>query len=163
MIIYIINKNKIENRKLSLRYFRYFSKLNKLFYFWGFQINLSVIFCKKKSSNYYMNKFECYYSNHYLYFILSILYCIFQFFLCYSFILLYYNKNESCCSSISKFIISNHSLILFFIKVISLILYSYHKIHSINSLICLFFLLSSIIVLYFTRIELFYGYGKNII
>ena len=108
-----------------------------------------------------MKKFECYYSNHYLYFILSILYCIFQFFLCYSFILLYYNKNESCCSSISKFIISNHSLILFFIKVISLILYSYHKIHSINSLICLFFLLSSIIVLYFTRIEYFYQYGKN--
>ena len=76
--------------------------------------------------------------------------------------MLYYNKNESCCSSISKFIISNHTIILFIIKIFSITLFSYHKIDSINGLICLFFLVSSFILLYFTRIEYKYQFGKNI-
>ncbi len=109
-----------------------------------------------------MNNFECCYSNHFLYFILSILFCIFEFFLSCSFNMLYYNKNESCCSSISKFIISNHTIILFIIKIFSITLFSYHKIDSINGLICLFFLVSSFILLYFTRIEYKYQFGKNI-
>ena len=153
MIIYILNKKKLEFRKLSLNYFRNYSKVNKIFYFWGLQINLSVIFCKKTSSNYYMNNFECCYSNHFIYFILSILFCVFEFLLSSSFNMLNYNKNESCSSSISKFIISNHSLILYIIKIFSLTLFSYHKINSINGLICLFFLVSSFILLYFTSIE----------
>ena len=108
-----------------------------------------------------MNNFECCYSNHFIYFILSILFCVFEFLLSSSFNMLNYNKNESCSSSISKFIISNHSLILYIIKIFSLTLFSYHKINSINGLICLFFLVSSFILLYFTSIEYKYQFGKN--
>ena len=161
LIIYILHKNKLEYRKLSLQYLRNFSKMNQLFYFSGFEINLSVIFCKKTSSNYFMNRFECCYSNHFLYFILSILYCVFEFFLTSSFNKLYYNKHESCCSSISKFIISNHTVIIYIIKIISITLFSYHKIHSIDGIICFYFFISSIILLYFITVEYKYQFGKN--
>ncbi len=108
-----------------------------------------------------MNRFECCYSNHFLYFILSILYCVFEFFLTSSFNKLYYNKHESCCSSISKFIISNHTVIIYIIKIISITLFSYHKIHSIDEIICFFFFISSIILLYFITVEYKYQFGKN--
>ena len=121
-------------------------------YYNGLEINLIVIFCEKPK-NYFRGKFKCWNSEHYFYFILSIIYLVFKIFLSLLIVFLKFSKDELNCSATSKFIISNHLKVLLYVKTISLILFSLYKKYSKTGVICFFFMCISIFLLYSTYIE----------
>ena len=117
-------------------------------YYSGIELNLIIIFCDE-SSIYISN---CWDSQHYFYFILSIAYCILKIILS-SLISIYgYTKNDLMTSAISKFVISNHVIVLLYTKTFSLLLFFFNKRYSKNGLICFFFLFVSFFffLLYFS-------------
>ena len=75
-------------------------------YYSGLEIHLIVIFCEKPTK-YFRGKFKCWNSEHYLYFILSIIYFVFKFILCLLIVVLKFSKDELNSSATSKFIILN--------------------------------------------------------
>ena len=151
--MYSYNDKKFEKRKNSIIFFRTSLVIIQMFsYYNGLEINLIVIFCEKPK-NYFRGKFKCWNSEHYLYFILSIIYLVFKFFLSLLIVFLKFSKDELNCSATSKFIISNHLKVLLYVKTISLILFSLYKKYSKTGVICFFFMCISIFLLYSTYIE----------
>ena len=130
-------------------------------YYSGLEIHLIVIFCEKPTK-YFRGKFKCWNSEHYLYFILSIIYFVFKFILCLLIVVLKFSKDELNSSATSKFIISNHLKVLLFVKTISLILFSLLKKYSNPGIICFCFICISSFLLYSTYIEFKNQNNKNL-
>ena len=127
-------------------------------YYSGIELNLIIIFCDE-SSIYISN---CWDSQHYFYFILSIAYCILKIILS-SLISIYgYTKNDLMTSAISKFVISNHVIVLLYTKTFSLLLFFFNKRYSKNGLICFFLLLVSIFFFYYIFLEYKFQHQKNL-
>ena len=161
LILYTFHKNKLEFRKYSLYFIRFYSYVEKFFYFYDFQLNLINIFCDDEKSNYFNNKFKCWTPEHYIYFTCSIICVICQLILCRSFYTLNFNKNESFCASISKFIINNHIINFFYIKNISVFFFAIHKLKGILGIISFTFFILSIYFLYSTYQEYKFQFECN--
>ena len=63
------------------------------FYYSGIELNLIIIFCNE-SSIYIKGALQCWNSEHYLYFILSNIYCIFKIFLSILVSIFGFTKND---------------------------------------------------------------------
>ena len=123
--------------------------LTKLLYtaftFWFIEVFHGLIFCTKNNSNFFPKNLKCWKSPHIIYFILSIISIILLNFICFIFLVYSNEKINDKHIKLSKYLINNAKLNLYFFKFIQLTLAYISLLKNINDFnIVVYFIISII-------------------
>ena len=123
--------------------------LTKLLYsaftFWFIEVFCGMIFCCTDHYSFYMKNFKCWEKTHIIYFIFSIISMILLNYICYVFLVYSNEKINDKHVILSKYLINNAKLNLFFFKLIQLSLAYISELKNIDDFnIVIFFIISII-------------------
>ena len=116
-----------------------------VFTFWFIEVFHGIIFCSEKFSIIYPKDLKCWKSTHIIYFVLSIISIILLNFICYIFLVYSNEKINDNHVKLSKYLINNAKLNLYFFKFILLTLSYISTLKNIDDFnIVIFFIISII-------------------